>query len=83
MEKELLFFSYDVFSIPFVDPVSSAGPGWMQWPDGRGMREGSASQPDPRPAPDVVVLLAAGHVDSRRGDTEKAARETKVSALPS
>lgn len=22
MEKELLFFSYDVFGIPFVDPVS-------------------------------------------------------------
>lgn len=40
--------------------------------------EGSASQPDPCPAPDTV-LLAAGHVDTRRGDTEKAAGETEVS----
>lgn len=38
MEKELLFFSYDVFGIPFVDPVSGAGPGWTWWPDGKGMR---------------------------------------------
>lgn len=27
MEKELLFFSYDVFGIPFVDPVGGARPG--------------------------------------------------------
>lgn len=79
MEKELLFFSYDVFGIPFVDPVSGAGPGWMWWPDGKGMR-GSASQPDPHPAPDVGVLLAAGRVDTRRSDTKATARETKVSA---
>lgn len=26
MEKELLFFSYDVFGIPFVDPVSGTAP---------------------------------------------------------
>lgn len=38
MEKELLFFSYDIFGIPFVDPVSGAGPGWMQWPVGKGTR---------------------------------------------
>lgn len=36
MEKELLFFSYDVFGIPFVDPVSAAGPGRMQWQMERG-----------------------------------------------
>lgn len=29
LEKELLFFAYDVFGIPFVDPVSrDAGEGW-------------------------------------------------------
>lgn len=39
MEKELLFFSYDVFGIPFVDPVSGAGPGWMRRPDGKGTRD--------------------------------------------
>lgn len=27
MEKELLFFSYDVFGIPFVDPVGGVRPG--------------------------------------------------------
>lgn len=79
MEKELLFFSYDVFGIPFVDPVGGAGPGWMRWPDGKGQ---GVCVPEPPPAPDVVVPLAAGHMDTRRGDTEKAARETKVSGLP-
>lgn len=33
MEKELLFFSYDVFGIPFVDPVSGIRPGWS-WQSG-------------------------------------------------
>jgi len=44
MEKELLFFSYDVFGIPFVDPVSGAGPGWMRWPGGKAMRHLHPSQ---------------------------------------
>lgn len=44
MEKELLFFSYDVFGIPFVDPVSCAGAGWMWWPDGKGRRALHPSQ---------------------------------------
>lgn len=40
MEKELLFFSYDVFGIPFVDPVGGAGLGWMVagWEGTRGLR---------------------------------------------
>lgn len=59
MEKELLFFSYDVFGIPFVDPVGAARPGGCS---GR-WNEGSVSWPGPCPAPDVV-LLAAGHVDT-------------------
>ncbi|GAB5574951.1 prolyl 3-hydroxylase 1 [Prionailurus iriomotensis] len=43
LEKELLFFAYDVFGIPFVDPVR--------------------------------------FMDSRRGDSQKIARETKVRPL--
>lgn len=61
MEKELLFFSYDVFGIPFVDPVRGVRPGdaMARW----NADEGSVTWPDPCPAPDVIPL-AAGHMDT-------------------
>lgn len=41
------------------------------------------SELDPCPAPAVAVVVAAGHVDPRGGDTKEAARETKVSSCAS
>lgn len=39
------------------------------------------SEAGPHPATDAV-LVAVGHVDTRRGDTKEASRETKVSVWP-
>lgn len=42
LEKELLFFAYDIFGIPFVDPVSPSG-GWRgKWGSTEGPGGGAA-----------------------------------------